>query len=98
MELNGFHVKIFIMSKQIDTDVNGKISSKRYWAKRFFTLGYWSAIGLFVTWVIMTIIGKEMITVPEELVEIWKWMMGFASAVILGTVFEKPKPKNEEII
>lgn len=82
--------------KEIDKDVNGKISSKRYWAKRFFTLGYWSAIGLFVTWGLVSLFGKEMITVPAELLEIWKWMMGFASAVILGTVFEKPKTPIED--
>jgi hypothetical protein len=76
---------------ELDKDINGKISSKRYWAKRFFTLGFWLAVGLFVFWGIAFIFYDKDFEIPDALIEIWKWMMGFASAVILGTVFEKPK-------
>ena len=52
---------------------------------------FWLAIGLFVFWGVAFIFYDKDFVIPDALIEIWKWMMGFASAVILGTVFEKPK-------
>lgn len=72
-------------------DVNGKESSKRYWAKRFFTLGYWIAIATFLIWVVSHFFTDKELIIPSALIEMWTWMMGFASAIIIGTVFEKPK-------
>ena len=70
-------------------DINGKESSKRYWANRFFNLGFFLAIGMFVFWGIShAFINKDFI-IPSELIEIWKWLMGFASAVMAGTLFER---------
>ena len=69
-------------------DVNGKESSKRYWARRFFTFGFWAAIIIFVIWVISFIFDKEL-TIPDQLIEIWKWLMGFGSAILIGTAFER---------
>lgn len=77
----------------VTKDVNGKESSKRYWAKKFFTLGFWLAIGMFAMWGIGYFFIDKEFTIPEALVEIWTWMMGFAAAVILGTVFERPDPR-----
>lgn len=79
---------------EINKDINGKESSKRYWAKKFFTLGFWLAVVLFVFWGVSIFVQIEF-EVPDALVEVWKWMMGFASFVILGTVFEKPKGKYD---
>ena len=72
-------------------DVNGKESSKRLWAKRFFTLGFWIAIATFVIWAVTHFFTEKELIIPKELMEMWIWMMGFASAIILGTVLEKPK-------
>lgn len=83
--------------KEIDKDVNGKVSSKRFWAKRFFTLGYYLAIVMFVMWGIGYIFINKEFVVPDALIEIWIWMMGFAAAVILGTVFERPEPRIKQM-
>ena len=79
----------------LNKDINGKESSKRYWAKRFFTLGYWIFIALFGLWFITKYIIKLPFEIPEALIDMWTWMMGFASAVVLGTVFERPLRKSE---
>ena len=73
----------------LSQDINGKESSKRYWAKRFFTLGFWLVIAMFLFWGIAYIFVEKEFQIPSELIDIWKWMMGFGSAVILGTVFER---------
>ena len=71
-------------------DINGKTSSKRYWANRCLTLGYFMAIFFVIIWGYgFLFIDKEFI-LPSSLIELWKWLMGFGSAIILGTVFEKP--------
>ena len=75
----------------VTKDVNGKESSKRYWAKRFFTLGFWLYLFFIVAWIVTTFFFKEEFNIPEAIVDMWTWMMGFASAVVLGTIFEKPK-------
>jgi len=87
------------MNSEKDVDINGKISSKRYWAKRFFTLGFWLYIFFIVAWIVVKFFLKEEFEIPQALVDMWTWMMGFASAVVLGTVLEKPKNninKHEE--
>ena len=73
----------------VTQDINGKESSKRYWAKRFFTLGFYLAIFLFLFWAVAFVAFDKDFKVPDELIEILKWLMGFASAVILGTLFEQ---------
>jgi len=78
-------------------DVNGKESSKRYWAKRFFILGFWIAVGTFVMWVITHFFTDKDLVIPGELMEMWTWMMGFASAIIIGTVLEKSKNNKNEV-
>ena len=75
----------------IQQDVNGKESSKRYWAKRFFILGMIIAIATFLIWIITHFFTEKELIIPPELMDMWTWMMGFASAIIIGTVFEKPK-------
>ena len=77
-------------------DINGKESSKRLWAKRFFTLGFWLVIAMFVIWAIVSVFFDKDFQIPSQLIEVWKWLMGFASAVILGTVFEKPTISNNK--
>lgn len=76
--------------KDINKDVNGKESSKRFWARRFFTLGFWIFIILIVFWAVTLVMGVTF-EFPKELLEMWVWMMGFASAVLVGTVLERPK-------
>lgn len=72
-----------------NNDINGKESSKRFWANRFFTLGFYMAIGMFLFWMYSHLFVEKDFHIPMELIEIWKWLMGFASVVIIGTVFEK---------
>jgi len=80
----------------IHKDINGKESSKRYWAKRFFTLGFWLAIFTYLVWGYSHVFLDKDLIIPDTLFQMWQWMMGFASAIIIGTVFEKPKqPENE---
>lgn len=75
----------------ITQDINGKESSKRYWAKRFFTLGFWLALGMFVFWAVTYIFVDKDFQIPSELIDVWKWLMGFGSTVILGTLLERKK-------
>lgn len=82
--------------KELSKDVNGKDSSKRYWAKVFFTLGFWVFIFFIILWIITKFFLNIEFKIPEEFIDMWTWMMGFASAVVLGTVFEKPKDKNNK--
>jgi len=83
------------MSRHLD--VNGKASSKRYWAARFFELGFWLAIATFVVWAVTHFFTEKELVIPDQLMEMWTWMMTFASAIILGTIFEKPsKPTKDE--
>ena len=76
----------------VTQDVNGKESSKRFWAKRFFLIGQWFFIVTFFVWSLTIVFGFDF-ELPQPLIDMWIWMMGFASAVILGTIFEKPKDK-----
>lgn len=69
-------------------DINGKVSMKRYWANKFFTLGYWIVIFVTLIWGITVFFRDEAIIVPDTLIKMWTWMMGFASVVVLGTILE----------
>lgn len=75
-------------------DINGKKSAKRYWAKRFFTLGYWVFIIAFIMWIITHFFTDKELVLPEELLEMWAWMMGFGSLILVGTVLERPIKNN----
>lgn len=70
-------------------DINGKESSKRYWARKFFTLGFWIVVITFSMWLITHFFMEKILVIPDQLMEMWQFMMGFASAIIIGTVFEK---------
>ena len=76
----------------ISKDVNGKESSKRLWATRLLTLGFLLAIFFVVMWAIAFLFYGKEITIPTSLVQIWGGLMGAGTSVILGTVFERPKP------
>jgi len=80
----------------VHEDINGKVSAKRKWAGRFFTLGYWTFIFCVLLWAASLVL-KETIEfdVPAAIVDMWKWMMGFGSIVILGTVAEGLLKKNK---
>ncbi len=69
-------------------DINDKESMKRYWANRFFELGFWIVIFVTLVWGATVFFKDKPIVVPDALVEMWIWMMGFASIVILGTILE----------
>lgn len=75
-------------------DINNKDSMKRYWSNKFFELGYWMVIVFSVLWIFTeiwrTLKAEEFtaIVVPETIANMWKWMMGFGSIVILGTILE----------
>lgn len=77
----------------LNKDINGKESSKRYWAKRFFELGFWLAILTYAMWGLSHLFLDKDLIIPDILFQMWQWMMGFASAIIIGTAFEKPKDK-----
>lgn len=81
------------MKADITKDINGKESSKRLWANRFFIIGVIAFIISFAFWFISLIKPSIVFSMPGEIVEMWAWLMGFGSAVILGTVFEKPKAR-----
>ena len=69
-------------------DINDKESMKRYWANKFFTLGYWILIFVTLVWGATALFTDNAIIVPDALIKMWTWMMGFASIVILGTILE----------
>jgi len=72
----------------VTQDINGKESFKRKWAQKFFILGYWIAIFFTVVWGIVSLFMEKELTFPQALLEMWIWMMGFASVITLGTTLE----------
>ncbi len=69
-------------------DINDKESMKRYWANKLLNLGYWIVVFVTLVWGATAFFREEAIVVPDALIKMWTWMMGFASIVILGTILE----------
>ena len=72
-------------------DINGKDSSKRMWANRFLSLGFFMVIFFVAVWGVLIIFTDKVIDFPDKLMEMWIYLMGFGTSILLGTLFEKPK-------
>ncbi len=72
-------------------DINGKESSKRMWASRFLSLGFFMVIFFMIIWGVLVVFTDKKIALPDKLMEMWIWLMGFGTSILLGTIFEKPK-------
>lgn len=75
------------MSRHVD--INGKISSKRYWGGMFLGLAFYMAIFFTLVWGIAVLLNKE-IEFPDFLKFLWGGVVGAGTTKIVSTVFEKP--------
>lgn len=69
-------------------DINDKESSKRYWASKCLHLGWYSFIFFVGLWAIGFLFIDKDFKLPSEFIDLWKWLMGFGSTLLLGTVLE----------